>query len=129
MLGGDPDKSKSLFDITDEDIYKEIDSPSAYALDTIVIVGAVGTGKSSLANILALRDDQEQMPPESKLSFAVGSGEGRKTVEPQVKIVQSKKYTRMEKIKIIDMPGLDLGKSSRTDDHVQTVCQAIKQET
>ncbi len=84
------------------------------SIDTIVPIGILGAGKSTLANILALQDDENAVPEQvTNQNFAIGSGEEAKTTEHQSQIISSQINTVGRKIKIVDSPGL--GQSKQAD--------------
>ena len=50
-------------------------------VDTIVPIGVMGSGKSSLSNILSLKDNQTSIPDKTNQIFPVGAGEKAMTEE------------------------------------------------
>ena len=68
----------------------------------------MGSGKSTLSNVLCLRDDQAQMPKSTEDQlFPVGSGESAFSKDVKVIMTSSNYITCGRRLRVIDPPGLD----------------------
>jgi hypothetical protein len=77
-------------------------------IDTIVPIGVMGSGKSSLANILTLRDHERKIPGnKEQQNFPISAGERAGTEEIRPYLGPGTQITSGNKIRVIDSPGLD----------------------
>lgn len=75
---------------------------------TIVPIGVMGAGKSSLSCILTLKDNQKSIPlKQDDQLFKVGPGEAACTTDVQCTVTQGTTMTSGRRLRIIDSPGLD----------------------
>ena len=74
--------------------YGEHEEYEERPIDTIVMIGVVGSGKSTLGNILAIRDDQPNIPsdPDEQI-FQANSGEKSKCNMAKVVVTASNLIT------------------------------------
>ena len=87
---------------------KPKDSYTERPIDTIVLIGVMGSGKSSLANILCLRDDQPRIPMDARDQlFVTSASESATTINAKVITTSSNLITEGRQLRIIDIPGLD----------------------
>ena len=75
-------------------------------IDTIVLLGVTGSGKSSLANIMALDDGVDEISKIHEL-FAVGAGEKAETDRVNVMLTYSQAITTGKMTRIVDTPGIE----------------------
>ena len=74
---------------------------------TMILVGVMGTGKSSLAGILSLSNKQRKVPVDEQYqAFAIGGCETAKTTEVSVLIIPPSEITNDEYVRLVDTPGL-----------------------
>ena len=67
----------------------------------------MGSGKSSLLNILSLEDSQTSIPDKENQLFPVGAGEKAMTRDVSIHDCHGSSITNGKRLRIIDSPGLD----------------------
>ena len=83
-----PRQGNNFYNNQDDDDYDEIYEERP--VDTIVLVGVMGSGKSSLGNILALRDDQAHIPAKREEQiFQTSASESATTLKAKVVLTAS----------------------------------------
>ena len=95
-------------------------------IDTIISIGVMGSGKSTLSNILCLRDDQAKTPNEHEDPlFPVGSGETAASKETKVIMTSSNYISCGRRLRVIDPPGLNQNKDA-DQEHIRSIIKFVK---
>ena len=96
-------------------------------IDTIISIGVMGSGKSTLSNILCLRDDQAKTPNEHEDPlFPVGSGESAASKEVKVIMTSSNYISCGRRLRVIDPPGLNQNKDA-DQEHIREIIKFVKE--
>ena len=106
-----------------------VDANSLEMIDTIVPCGVMGSGKSSLACMFALKDNQSNISSNpDQQPFPVGAGEKAMTTSVQMGLTGHTEITSSNVFRIIDSPGLDQDEEEDIT-HIKELIQTIKDNT